>query len=428
MRVVIAVQAELTHFLGMVPLGWALRTAGHDVRVATQPELAAAVADSGLTAVPVGRDHLGRRLIELAESLGQEGDPGFDLAEDRPERLTWEYVRDGHREIVPWWLRVINEPLVADLVAYCREWRPDLVLWELTTFAGAIAATASGAAHARFVWGPDLLARMRGHYLRLMNAQPPAEREDPLAGWLGEHAARYGATFTEDLVLGQATVDQLPPSLRLAGGPRPLAVRYVPYNGRAVVPSWLRTPPRRPRICLSFGLSSIGRAGYEVPGQEILDALDGLDAEFVATFSDRERAALRRVPGNTTVVGHVPLHALLPTCSAMVNHGGPGTLLTGLAHGVPQLVLPSLFDAPALAASLAARGAGLAVDGAAVTGAAVRDGVERLLDEPAFTAGAGRLREEMRAMPSPNALVAELEALAAGRAPIEAGHVRRGEV
>ena len=37
MRVLFATYPERTHFLAMVPLAWALRTAGHEVRVASQP-------------------------------------------------------------------------------------------------------------------------------------------------------------------------------------------------------------------------------------------------------------------------------------------------------------------------------------------------------------------------------------------------------
>ena len=39
MRILFASIAEKTHFLGMVPLAWALQTAGHEVRVASQPEM-----------------------------------------------------------------------------------------------------------------------------------------------------------------------------------------------------------------------------------------------------------------------------------------------------------------------------------------------------------------------------------------------------
>ena len=49
----------------MVPLAWALRAAGHDVRVAVQPSFAATVTSAGLTAVPVGRDRSTWRLAGM---------------------------------------------------------------------------------------------------------------------------------------------------------------------------------------------------------------------------------------------------------------------------------------------------------------------------------------------------------------------------
>ena len=39
MRVLFAAHAERTHFYSMIPLAWALRTAGHEVYVASQPAL-----------------------------------------------------------------------------------------------------------------------------------------------------------------------------------------------------------------------------------------------------------------------------------------------------------------------------------------------------------------------------------------------------
>lgn len=57
MRILFATYSEKTHFLSMVPLAWALRSAGHDVRVASQPELVDVITTAGLPAVPVGEDH-----------------------------------------------------------------------------------------------------------------------------------------------------------------------------------------------------------------------------------------------------------------------------------------------------------------------------------------------------------------------------------
>ena len=54
MRVMFAVYGAKTHFYNMVPLAWALRAAGHEVCVATQPEILDAVARTGLPVAAVG--------------------------------------------------------------------------------------------------------------------------------------------------------------------------------------------------------------------------------------------------------------------------------------------------------------------------------------------------------------------------------------
>ncbi|MER6832361.1 nucleotide disphospho-sugar-binding domain-containing protein, partial [Streptosporangium sp. NPDC000563] len=325
MRVVFATHAEKSHFLGMVPLAWALRNAGHEVRVASQPELTDVITGAGLTAVPVGRDHELRRLSRTREHVAP-GAPVFDMAEDRPEILTWEHLKWGYGGVVPWWWRVVNDPMIVDLTDFCRHWKPDLVIWEPLSYAGAIAAKATGAAHARFMWGLDLFARMRGHYLRVKEQQPPGDRQDVLAQWLAARAAKVGTTFSEDLTSGHFTIDYTPTSLRLDLPHTYLPLRYIPYNGTAVIPPWLHTPPTKPRICLTLGTSATERLdGYSVPVQDILTHLADLDLEIIATLPEKQQAELHHIPANTRLVSFVPLHALAPTCSAIIHHGGGGS-------------------------------------------------------------------------------------------------------
>ncbi|MFJ9555978.1 activator-dependent family glycosyltransferase [Nocardiopsis sp. NPDC101807] len=417
MRVLIATQAERTHFLGMVPLAWALRAAGHEVRVASQPALGPTVAATGLPFVPVGRDHLLRRVMRQYHAMtgGEEDD--FDMAEDRDEVLTWEYLLEGYRLMVPWWWRMVNDPMEQDLVALCREWRPDLVVWEPITFSAAIAAQACGAAHVRYLWGADIFARTRARFLERMAERPEAEREDPLAAWLGARAARHGVEYSETLVHGQATVEQVPASLRVDTPSHLdyLPMRYVPYNGRAVVPHWLRTPPERPRVALTLGTSAAEWYGeHQLSPEVALEGLADLDVEVVATLPAREQDALGPVPANTRLVEYVPLHALAPTCDAMVTHGGPGTVLTALTSGIPQLMAPNvnMFDTVLLSGRVRDRGAALILEPDRVTPDAVAAGVRALLDEPRHTGAAHTLRQDMAAMPTPADLARTLTDLA----------------
>ncbi|GLU50026.1 activator-dependent family glycosyltransferase [Nocardiopsis ansamitocini] len=410
MRVVIAAQAERTHFLGMVPVAWALRAAGHEVRVASQPELEGVVTGAGLPFVPVGKDHTLRATLRRLSKLPGAGG-GLDWADDRIWDLPWTHLRVEYRQMVSWWWRMVNEPMLGDLVALCRQWRPDLVIWEPTTFAGAIAARACGAAHVRFLWGVDLFSQTRAAFLRRMGEQPPDQQEDPLAAWLTALAARYGLDYDEELVHGQATIDFVPPALKAPTpppGPHYLPTRYVPYNGRAVVPHWLRTPPHRPRICLTLGTSTADWFGdYTVAVKDVLSGLADLDAEIIATIPAAQQHSLGPVPANTRLVDYVPLHALTPTCHAMITHGGPGTVFTSLTHGVPQVITPHprLFDTPLLAQRVAQAGAGLVLPPAVADADAVCRGVARLIAEPRFARSADRLRREMQDMPAPADLV-----------------------
>lgn len=419
MRVLLTTYPEKTHFLLMTPLAWALRGAGHEVRVASLAGLTEVITQAGLTAVPIDRpDRFARMLEQDPTWLGTEDGllKPYDTAVLPPEQVTWPHLRDGMAEQVAKWHKMSNQPLIADLVEFCRGWQPDLVIWETTTYAGAIAAQACGAAHARFMWSVDVFGLTRQHYRRLAAQQPAGERMDPLADWLGAHARRYGGEFSEELVSGQIVIDQLPESLRMPAEGDRLSMRYVPYGGAAVVPAWLRTPPARPRVALTLGLSTIDYdVGYAVDVPGILDALADLDIEVVATIAAGEQSRLRRVPDNVRLTTYVPLHALVPSCAAVIHHAGPGTLSTVALAGIPQLALPWDFDEPALAARMAAQGAGISVNATQADGPIVRDAVLRLLREPAFRQRAAALRDEMLAQPSPNDVVPRLEELAVKR-------------
>ncbi|WP_040702488.1 activator-dependent family glycosyltransferase [Nocardiopsis ganjiahuensis] len=418
MRIVFATFSEKTHFIGMTPLAWALRAAGHEVCVASQPELAPTVAATGLPFVSVGSDHLLPQVIAWVRRMAEDTRPDFDMMRvTEPERPSLEVLGSGYRDVlIPLWWKVVSDPMLEDLVSFCRSWRPDLVIWEPITFSAAIAAEACGAAHARFLWSLDLFAAMREQYLQRAAERPEATPDDPMRAWLEDRAARHGVEFSETLIRGQFTLDHLPASLGVpaeTGTPR-LPLRYVPYNGRAVVPDWLRTPPERPRVALSLGTTATQRlGGYTVDVTALLEGLSDLDVEVVATLPVHEQAKLGTVPGNVRLVDYVPLHALAPTCDAMITHGGSGTVMSGLVYGVPQVtVAHHMYDEPLVASLLAAQGAGVAVDPAGPVPEDVRAGTALLLEEGRYAESARRLREEIAAMPSPADVAGRLAACA----------------
>ncbi|KAB1116495.1 activator-dependent family glycosyltransferase [Micromonospora aurantiaca] len=420
MRVLFTPFPSSSHVNNQVPLAWALRAAGHEVCMATQPDATEDILGAGLTAVPVGDMLDVAQHVRDAEAREEERPPAdgeagswldtFDISETRTESLTYDYL---HGTLTAWTNVVLQNTMprraLDELVAFTAHWHPDLVIWDPMYFAGAIAAKSCGAAHARFLFGLDVLGNLRRHYLAALAARPATLREDPLAEWLG----RFGSGFTEDLVVGQWTLDPVPSSLALDTGLPRVGVRYVPYNGASVVPDWIgELEAGTARVCITLGM-----AHREVWGTDrlsvgrILQGVADLGVEVIATLDDVEADGVR-------VVDFVPLDVLLPLCSAVVSHGGAGSFQTALVHGVPQVVVPDmLWDTGLKARRLAGSGAGLYAND--LTG--LRDLVGQALHDRGIAAAARRLRSEALAMPAPSEVVALLERLTAANRPTAAG-------
>ncbi|MFB6441017.1 activator-dependent family glycosyltransferase [Streptomyces sp. NPDC056411] len=415
MRVLFAGLSEKSHLYCQVPLAWALTAAGHEVRIAHSPGLTDVVTGTGLVSAPVGRDHALHEAMSLApESQDAEIANWSRLG---PGEADWPALRERYELSVPHGFALYNDPVLDDTVALARSWRPHLVIGDPIAYAGALAARAAGALHVRLLWCADVYGRARRTFVDLLSQAPVDERVDPLADWLDERGAPYGVVCDEELINGQYTLDTLPPSLRPPSALQTLSMRYVPYNGTAVWWDWLREEPKRPRICVTLGTSNTEAYGGDyVSLSETLGALATLDIEVVAALHPRQRAALTDVPAGVRLVDDVALHTLLPSCSAVIHHGGWGTYSTALINAVPQLALSTtVADLEWRGRSLERAGAGLFVHHSEADAELVLRHTLQLLDDPGFASAARRLRDESAAMPSPYDLVTVLTDLVAGR-------------
>ncbi|MFH8371838.1 activator-dependent family glycosyltransferase [Streptomyces sp. NPDC018031] len=424
MRVLFVTFPWRTHLYLTVPMAWALRTAGHEVHVASSPELTGVITGTGLPAVAAGSaeplQDKGDRIIQQAARTGMVL-PRIEYDEAAVERLGWADLKTYYT-LFTLIHQAANDSMVEDLVAYCRWWKPDLVVWESMSYAGAIAAAAVGVPHARMHLAMDVGHRLRRRFLGLREHQAPGDRDDPVAEWLGGWAGKYGFDVSEELLTGQFTIDQMPDSVRLTSEVRNVSVRYVPHNGPSVIPEWSRRAPAAPRVLATFGVSMWSVAGSHPISvreiQEILDSVADLDIELVLTLSEKFQRKLKRVPGNTRIVEFAPLHVVIPSCSAVIHHGGVPAFCGAASHGVPQLMVSLIAqDARVRGARLAELGAGLWIPPEEMTGPRFREDLVRLLEDPSFRSGAERLRREMLAQPSPNDVVPELEKLAAEYTP-----------
>jgi glycosyltransferase len=385
------------HLYPLVPLAWAFRAAGHDVRLASTPMWAADMVCSGLPTVTVGGSPqvTSQARGELADAMFSQRSWPSDWAAhvDRLDRGRQAYLESMGRYLV-----AAAAAMVDELVAFAVDWAPDVVVYDSFSYAGPVAAAVLGVPAVRHLSGTDSAQRLEF-------VQPG---RDPLP----EYAALFARFAVDVRTDAQATVDPTPPSLRLVTPPGVLGMRYVPYNGPGTMPDGVLGHRRRPRVCVTWGhtISAAGDDGTR-PFREAIDGMSALGVDCLVATSAAEVERLGPLPSSARAVASVPLHLVLPHCDAIVHQGGDGTALTAAAAAVPQVVIAASPEADMAGGRLAAAGAGRYLchpdlrdhpDSPAV----IRNAVAELLADPAYAVGAARLREEIERQPTPSEVVA----------------------
>src|SRR5947208_486174 len=175
----------------MVPLAHALQAAGHDVAFATEERFCRRVTQAGLRAFPAG---LGPgKVAERTLALPGVGGLG-------PE--------DAWRFGAQMFAAVAAPAKVPDLVGVIEGWDPDLVIHDVTDFAGPVAAAHAGIPYAAHSLGP---------MFPLQFARTGAELVAPLWEEWGVTPGPLGGMFASVYLdicppsLQSADIDQIPP-------------------------------------------------------------------------------------------------------------------------------------------------------------------------------------------------------------------------
>jgi UDP:flavonoid glycosyltransferase YjiC (YdhE family) len=390
MRVLFTTWAWSSHLYPMVPLAWALRGAGHEVLLTSQPDLTSTMVQTGLPAIAVGRDvdvpSIHRR--DLGR-LDVPSEPNGGAVVGQVHALN-SYALFAE----------IAEAMAEDLLRLGRTWHPDLLVYDPLTYAGPLVARLLGVPAVRHLFGPDVTYVAR------------ALEEPALHGIL----ARYGAADLE--TAGDVTVDPCPPSLQfpdVVAPVRRLRTRYVPYNGISEVPGWLACGAR-PRVCLTWGTSVarlVGDTAF-IPAPVLAGCVRWAQesgGELVVAVASGQRHLLPDLAPQVRVAESVPLQALLPTCAALVHQGGAGSLFSAIWAQVPQLIVPQLPDQVVNGNHLGAAGAAAMLYGH-TDADAVAQALGHLVAEPTYRAATTCLRDEILAQPPASQIIPALRDLA----------------
>ncbi len=440
MRVIFTPWPAKAHLYPIVPLAWALQSAGHEVRVAAHPDLADSVAALGLLPVALGD---GEPIPEFKATADLEAalDRLHTALDPAPaESHLWDALRAFCLPLM-WDFHPLNgdaaaiDPCVRDLVSFAQHWQPDLVLWDACFPSGAVAARASGAANVRMLWGVDYWGWLTDRLAERRDTLPADVPTTLMADTIRPVAERYGVAVDDELLLGQWTIDPTPTGMRLQTSARTVPMRWVPFTGTATVPTWLYAKPERPRVTVSLGVSM--RAYYKESQERVaslLEMVSTMDVDVVATLNKQQLEGISSLPDNVRTVDYLPLTLLLPSTSAFIHHGGNGSFAAAATAGVPQLITSDTNtftatdasgvehtfvaqhpDVPTTTAYLERHGAGLTLNHQESTVPEMRDRLERVLHEPSFRRGAAALQDDVLATPSPVDLVPLLERTALSR-------------
>jgi UDP:flavonoid glycosyltransferase YjiC (YdhE family) len=133
------------------------------------------------------------------------------------------------------------------------------------------------------------------------------------------------------------------PELLLVTAPRWLDVDCdAPAKVLHAGPLGVAVPERadgaRRRVLLTFSTTVMD--GQESLIERVCQGVAGLDLEAVLTLGPAVERDAVLVPDDVEVMGFADHDRLMGEAAAVIGHGGLGTVLRALAHGVPQLLLP----------------------------------------------------------------------------------------
>ena len=375
-RFLVVVPPLVGHVNPAVGVAAALTARGHDVAWAGAPEVVGRLAGPRATVYPCATAH-----------LADVRPP--DLRGPAALKFLWESF------LIP--LAEAMAPGVANAV---DAYRPDVVLVDQQTVAGAAIAEARG-----IPWATS--------------ATTSVELTDPLAA-IPKAAAWLTATLTDLRHKLGAPGDgdlRFSPRLVLAfttpelAGDRP-GVRFVgPALASRPDPAdfpweWLNSDT--PTVLVTLGTVN---AGTRFLGAclEAFAGRPGLRAVVVDPAGTAGPA-----PGNVLLRPYVPQLDLLPHMRAVLCHAGHNTVCESLYHGLPLVVAPIRDDQPVVAQQVVDAGAGIRLRFGRATAAHIGDAIDAVLGDPRYRDAALRVQKSFHAAGGADAAATHLEHLAGG--------------
>ncbi|MEV0599936.1 glycosyltransferase [Streptomyces sp. NPDC050315] len=405
MRVLCTTLGSPSHGRAQLPLLRALAAAGHEVRVATNEELAPLFRHDDLHVLTCLPEFEPQKFVDPAKDLAGIADTAALSPEEQQAAVMRFMVRALSGPMAEQ-LRELLRPVVLDF-------RPHLILRD----------------------GMDLSSCLIAEELGIPQLPTPSGASnvlDPALVHPGLNAlrAQLGLPAQEDplSIVRHGRVDYVPADFSFARHlPAPWAYRQtVNVDRSSVLPSWVaRLPTDRPLVWAALGtaLPMIQQRRdqgqqpdmpFEIPDpakllQTIVEAAAALDECTVIVATAGVPVDTTALPPHVHVTDRLPQPLLLECVDLFLTHGGFNSIREALRTGTPLAVLPQFGDQPSNAQRVEELGLGRHITDPTPDGIAATCG--QVLADPGAAATARRARLEMLALPEIEHAVADLERL-----------------
>ncbi|MGA4954444.1 macrolide family glycosyltransferase [Streptomyces lavendulocolor] len=320
-----------------------------------------------------------------------------------------EDLAEGVRQAI-----TVNLGALGELDAAFGADRPDIVLYDVYAWAGPLLANR---------WGVPVVQLAPTHvpYQGLVEeffgladiAEIPGFPE--LAGAV----AAAGLTSVHELTLAPPHVVAFFPRA-FQRRPETVAAGDCRYVGPALADRsfqgcWLPPRPDAEVLYVSLGSQFTRRPEFY---RACVEAFGGSPWHVVMTVGDAvSPAELGTLPGNFEVHASVPQLDVLAAASVFVTHGGMGSVMEALHHGVPLVAVPQMAEQRVNAEQIERLRLGVHLPRETVSSASLREAVARAAADPGVAAGVAGMREEIRAAGGAAAAADTVERVLAG-APV----------
>jgi UDP:flavonoid glycosyltransferase YjiC (YdhE family) len=398
MRIVATVLPGLGHLNPMVPLLRALASRGHELEVVVPPPFTPYVERVGLPATGLGPSWTEMDIDDVH--------PGWHELDGPAQLRVWTEFATRF------------EPYLRRHVEAAR---PDVIVHDHFEFAAWLVGERLG-----IPWVPYAMTvrALDPALIALCAATDAIDAMREAAGLTADGGAGGGTWLYLDALAPSLTAELLPP------GPTVHHVRHVADDRTgddARLDALVERTPGRPFVYVTLG-TIFNRS--EAIMARLIEGAGRVDADVLVTIGENGEMPAS-VPANVTVERYVPQTQLYPSLSAVVCHGGFGTVFGSLDHGLPVGCAPIAADQSVNAALIAQAGAGCNLattvpDGALFPvlqegepdPATVAATIERLIHDQKLRARAGELAGEMRAGLTEAEGADLVEQVVAGGAPV----------